>query len=518
MFCNKTNVNILTSSLLAYGIEDAVVCPGSRNAVVVHNLHALSANATDKAPFRIHPVTDERSAAFVAIGLWLATRRPVAVCVTSGSALLNLLPGVSEAYYRNIPLILISADRPARWIGQLDGQTLPQPNALLPYAKCWDIPDDADESVVRARCHEAMLAAHEEGGRPVHVNVPLDEPLFGFTTPTLPIVRPNALPEKATATLPSDVLEHICNARRPAIIVGEYESDTIPAIRVLQQQGWIVFAENISNQGIFCDSVEIAEGQVPEGKTESGDDAAIDLLIHIGGALVEKRLKLHLRQMPNLYIVRIDATNECPATFGHVDAKVKGDPADVLAVIADEVSAHIDPKVPVRQCSPAVLRHLPIEALFLGNSTSVRWANQHFRVSAPTYCNRGTNGIEGSLSVAAGYSLLAKGLTLCIMGDLSFFYDCNALWNRCLSGSLRILLVNNSCGGIFHRLPGLTESPALTDCVAAAHDNDARGIAESYKCLYLKEKSTDFTTDADSLIRRLLSIQSDRPVILEVFT
>ena len=124
MFCDKTNVNILTSILLQSGITDAVVCPGSRNGVIVHNLHELTRTASPEHPFRIHAVTDERSAAFVALGISLAQDlRPVAVCVTSGSALLNTIPAVAEAFYRQIPLLVISADRPPQLIGQLDGQT-----------------------------------------------------------------------------------------------------------------------------------------------------------------------------------------------------------------------------------------------------------------------------------------------------------------------------------------------------------------------------------------------------------
>ena len=123
MFSSKENINILTSLLIDYGVEHIVVCPGSRNAPIVHNFN-------ESPKFICHPVTDERSAAFVALGIANQTGEMVAVCVTSGSALLNTLPGVAEASYQNRGIIVISADRPQAWIGQLDGQTMPQPNAL----------------------------------------------------------------------------------------------------------------------------------------------------------------------------------------------------------------------------------------------------------------------------------------------------------------------------------------------------------------------------------------------------
>ena len=125
MYSNKENINILTALLVKHHVRQAVVCPGSRNAPIVHNLNECP-------DIECYPVTDERSAGFFALGLALneGEPSPVAICVTSGTALLNLLPAVAEAYYQHIPLVVISADRPEQWIDQLDGQTLPQPHAL----------------------------------------------------------------------------------------------------------------------------------------------------------------------------------------------------------------------------------------------------------------------------------------------------------------------------------------------------------------------------------------------------
>lgn len=510
MFCNKFNVNILTAYLIASGVEDAVVCPGSRNAIIVHNLNecAFRAAAGEGPLMRLHPVTDERSAAFVAIGLWLATRKPIVVCVTSGSALLNLLPGVVEAYYRHIPLILISADRPAEWVGQLDGQTLPQPNALLPYAKCWDIADDEHEDKLHALCNAALNATKENGGSPVHINVPLHEPLFEFNTKTLPNVTLETAETKCSDIEFSPAfMGALRSARRPAVIIGQWEEAPIPAIRKLREKGWAIFAENISNHDIYCDSL-------PE--------ESIDFLIHIGGALVEKKLKLQLRNLKKLTVVRVDETHECPMTFGHVEHKIRSHPSAVLSKIADFPFDKIDEKddkdhtTADNAISKVLLQQAKIDALFVGNSTAVRWANKHLRLSAPTYCNRGVNGIEGSLSVAAGYSLQAPKTTLCIIGDLSFFYDANALWNQQLTSNLRILLINNNKGGIFYKLPHLTESPALDNYIAAHHESNARGIAQSYRCSYIAAHTTNLSQDFEKLLARLLNEPSDRPVILEV--
>lgn len=505
MFCNKPNVNLVLAHLLGLGVTDAVVCPGSRNASIVHNLNEIASQPSlYPQALHLHPVTDERSAAFVAIGIWLATRRPVVVCVTSGSALLNLLPGVAEAYYRHIPLIILSADRPAEWIGQLDGQTLPQPNALLPYAPCCNLPESDCESKDSAdACCAILDHLTANGGGPIHINLPLAEPLIDYVDMVLSPCDYKAKRDENCLPIPQEFLQEILRAKHPAVIIGQYEDEPIAAVSILQQYGWTIFAENISNQHIYNDTLP--------------DD--IDLLVHIGGALVEKRLKLQLRQLTELPIYRIDETDESPATFGHVTHKIKANPAAALQQIADAlgISAAKVTKLKPTYESMDNLLHLPISAMFVGNSTAVRWANQHLRITAPTYCNRGVNGIEGSLSVAAGYSLCTSDKVLCIIGDLSFFYDCNALWNQRLKGNLRILLVNNNRGGIFYRLPGLNESPALDDYIAAQHSSNARGIAESYHCTYFSADTDNLNANCDKFLDQLLKTEADRPVIMEVF-
>ena len=188
MYSNKTSVNILTSLLVAHGIKHAVVCPGSRNVPIVHNLNECP-------DITCYPVTDERSAGFFALGIAQATDEPVVVCVTSGTALLNLAPAVAEAHYQHQSLIVISADRPAEWIDQLDGQTLQQPGALEPWVKkTVSLPE---LSPLNWHCNrlvnEALIEATDDTHPCVHINVPISEPLFEFTTEKLPEERVNII-------------------------------------------------------------------------------------------------------------------------------------------------------------------------------------------------------------------------------------------------------------------------------------------------------------------------------------
>lgn len=186
MYTDKKNILQLAALLKAHGITKVVLCPGSRNAPIVHTL-------SNHPHFTCYAMTDERSAGYFAIGLALNGGNPVAICCTSGTALLNLHPAVAEAFYQHVPLVVISADRPAAWIGQMDGQTVPQPEAFRTLVKksvnLPEIHTDEDEWYCNRLINEALLETNHHGKGPVHINIPISEPLFRFTTDALPEVR-----------------------------------------------------------------------------------------------------------------------------------------------------------------------------------------------------------------------------------------------------------------------------------------------------------------------------------------
>ena len=252
MYSNKENVNILTSLLVAHGIRHAVVCPGSRNSPIVHNLNESPA-------IQCYPVTDERSAGFYALGMSQCLQKSVAVCVTSGTALLNLAPAVAEAYYQHVPLVVISADRPPQWIDQLDGQTLPQPNALGRFVKkAVSLPEpmtDEQHWYCNRLVNEALMVRQA----PVHINVPISEPLFDFSVSALPEERKIEL---LPADMPNHTMSHVVRmfmqSKRPMLISGQPMNPNMD-----------------------------------EAVCLAGDDERYipDLVLYIGGSIVSKRLK-----------------------------------------------------------------------------------------------------------------------------------------------------------------------------------------------------------------------------------
>lgn len=547
MYSNKENVNILTSLLLEYGVSDAVVCPGSRNAPIVHNLSVCEA-------IRCRPVTDERSAAFYALGLAIATRRPTVVCVTSGSALLNVMPAVVEAAYQHVPLVVISADRPQQWIDQLDGQTIPQSDALGRFVrKAVQLPEphnDEERWLCRRLVNEAMHLATCRQGAPVHINVPISEPLFEFDTEQLPqLSRFNNIKRAAIKDASMDMPDAFHNATRPMIVIGQLAHGTVSheTIRSLSEK-YVVMSEPLSNPSYmtihFDEAIRYIVSDNSSINEDEDDKTAYypDYVIYVGDTLVSKPARRFLRnaKAPSCLITP-DAADIHDPLMTLTDI-VECDTDSINALLAslcdapdtdercrfhdrwqsflDAYAAHADAYAPEYSQMATVkyfeeqLADLDIDiCVHYANSSAVRLAciyAQHY-----VWCNRGVNGIEGSLSTAAGFSLATNDMTVCVIGDLSFFYDQNALWNSNLRGNLRIILLNNRGGGIFRQLPGLSDSPAADDLVMASHENTAQGICTQNDIGYMSAKNMD---EMQIGVVTLLTRESERPMLLEVFT
>ena len=533
MYSNKENVNILTALLVKYGVRDAVVCPGSRNAPIVHNLNECPLICC-------HPVTDERSAGFCALGIAQATDLPVVVCVTSGSALLGVVPAVAEACYQHQSLIVVSADRPEAWIDQLDGQTLRQPGACEPWvARTVSLPEPTD-NVSRWHCNRLVCEALLETQLPhrpcVHINVPITEPLFLFDQKELPDERMICRYEPIAdyGCLPVPLVDDLYQARRPMIVFGQ----AIPSL----------FADKGVDR-LFGHVIVLHEQLAPFPNVSHFDEVLLasrstllpDFVLYVGEAIVSKRLKQFLRQATDARVWRVSATGSVEDVFMNLRGIVKGDAEMVLQALDDRLKRRqldstayrrewlrllteagqrsLAYQPPYSQMAAVRLFEQSLSSLpgpwqvHYANSTAIRLANiyaQHH-----VWCNRGVNGIEGSLSTAVGFSLRREEKVFCVIGDLSFFYDQNALWNQGLRGNLRILLLNNGKGGIFNMLPGLEQSPARDALVAARHHATAQGVCGQHDVYY--QQATNMT-ELQQGIDLLLTSDFARPMLLEVMT
>ncbi len=531
----------LTSLMMAHGVTRAVLCPGSRNSPLVSTLAHLGEEV-----FCCRSAYDERSAGFLALGWAAQCQAPVAVIVTSGSALLNLHPAVAEAHYRQVSLLVISTDRPAAWIGQQDGQTLPQAGVFGGLVRqSIDLPADeitpSQETLwYRNRLiNEALLALRPRSGCPVHLNIPLGEPLWESIEQPLPeqrVIRRHELYRMEE----EDEKQLIAEARvlpRRMILLGQ--SSLPPQLyEELHDKGFVIVGECLSNAHQHLAAiaqVDLILGARPDASWSP------DLLITCGGHLVSKRFKQYLRRYAPRAHWHLSTDGALIDTFCCLTRCIEGEEQQLWDLLIEQLadmegeSLHYhaqwyqsDAQLSMPELGDIgysglrlvaeLLTQLPERAtLHLANSLSVRLA-QFFDLprGVQVECNRGTNGIEGSLSTAIGY---AQGepevMNYLVIGDLSFFYDMNALSLTPLPANLRILLINNGGGGLFKAIPKRPVHPVSESYIVASHINEAGGWARSlgmgYHAVYGMD---DWAVSLDAL----LTTESSHALLIEAFT
>lgn len=499
MFTDKKNVLELIALLRKHGIKHLVLCPGSRNLALIQGF-------CQAETFNIHPVTDERSAGFYALGIIAAENEPCAVVVTSGTALLNLHPAVAEAYYQKLPLLVISADRPEAWIGQMDGQTIRQPfvfEDLTVYSA--NIPEIKDEESAwqcNRLINEAILYLNGPTFGPVHLNVPISEPFFDFPVEQLP--QPRTVFEYEIELLPKIVSKY----KRPWLILGQNslgpylnEED----INILTER-FFIFAEHLANAGdenIFGNT-DLVLSILNRDQKEL---IAPDCVITLGGHIVSKQLKNFLRNIP-VHHYQISPERNLVDLFKKLVGKItcttevalkylKACPINIESLydihkysaeikdITDQTLIQGWNQLSVLRC---VMDYLPDRCtVHLANSSTVRYAQMFSSGSNEVRyrCNRGVNGIEGSLSEAVGAALATPNEKhVLLIGDLSFFYDMNALSISGLPTNLLIVLFNNHGGEIFALLPGLNLDAQSDAVVKATHNLSPRGWARDCGAQY----------------------------------
>ena len=536
MYTDKKSILQLVALLKAHGIRKVVLCPGSRNIPIVQTL----ANIPD---FTCYPMTDERSAGFFALGLALHGGTPAAVCCTSGTALLNLHPAVAEAFYQQVPLVVISADRPAAWIGQMDGQTLPQPGVFGSLVKkSVDLPEvDSEESewYCNRLINEALLELNHHGKGPVHINVPISEPFFKLPVTELPEVRVITR-YQGLSVYDKDyqpLIDRLNRYQRRMAVVGQmnliYLFDKRYTKMLYKHFAW--FTENISNQTVPGVPIRNIEPLLCSMNFETQQKMRPELLITYGGHVISKRLKKFLRRHPPVEHWHIAPDGEVVDLYGSLTTVIEMDPFEFLEKIAPMMENRtpeyprqweaLSKAIPQAQFDysemsaiGAVIKNLPAPcSLHLANSSVVRYA-QLFDIPANVeiLSNRGTNGIEGSLSTALGYATASDKLNYLFIGDLSFFYDMNALWNSNYGANIRILLLNNEGGEIFHALPGLELHENARRFVTATHCTTAKAWAEDRGFEYLSARNSEELNAAVTVFTQ--ASVTNRPMLLEVFT
>nr|WP_321452419.1 2-succinyl-5-enolpyruvyl-6-hydroxy-3-cyclohexene-1-carboxylic-acid synthase [uncultured Carboxylicivirga sp.] len=536
----KKVVKTLVDICLAEGLKEVVISPGSRNA-------PLTITFAAHPEFNCYSVVDERSAGFFALGIAQQTRKPVALVCTSGSALLNYAPALSEAFYQNIPLMVISADRPMEWIDQGDGQTIRQVGALDNVVKySCNIPTYLEENdwYVKRLVSEAFYNCMNRKPGPVHINMPLREPLYGKTVH----------PEDKIRTIHQYPAEYRLSDSQVKELSGVWnQSDSILILvgslfpssqlhELLNQLSGFEQVVILTEVGSNIQGSQIIGGIDKVVSTITEEEIYFykpSLLITMDGAVVSKMVKKFLRSYPAKYHWHLSSVNRHLDTYKQLTASIEAEPLDffqqLLPVLESKKSRFRTTWLNRRDRSEKhhaeyldnapwsdlkvfekLEQKLPKEYMLQwGNSSAIRYAQlfEGFQ-KYESFCNRGTSGIDGCTSTAVGASFISQKPTLLISGDLSFLYDSNGLWNNQLQPNLRILVFNNGGGGIFRFIPGPSDTDELETFFEAKHSLNVKPLAEMYGLNYL------FASDEESLELGFeqLFAESDKAIILEVKT
>lgn len=537
-------------------IRHVVISPGSRNAPLTNG---FASNPQIKA----YSIVDERCAGFFALGMAQQLQKPVALVCTSGSALLNYYPAVAEAFYSDIPLIVISADRPIERIDIGDGQTIRQKNVfanhILYSANLHsEVVTDNTDPVVKRKQFEsqkhnereinlALNTAIEKKG-PVHINVPFYEPLYEMVEESS--VRPlQIFPEIEDPVIPRKNLQSYADiwnsAERKMIIVGVNQPDSVEQKyldELARDDSVIVFTEttsNLSHEDFFT-RIDTIIGPIEQSEDREAQFKALqpDILLTFGGMVVSKKIKAFLRAYQpkqhwhidekkayNTYFCLnkhfVTSPNNFFAQFFPLTTKVDSayrkkwiEVKDIRQELHDKYVEEIpfsDFKV-----FQEIFKTIPENNLVhLSNSSTIRYA-QLFKMdpSYKLFCNRGTSGIDGSTSTAVGAAVIAKEPTLLLTGELGFFYDSNALWNSHIPKDFRIIVINNGGGGIFRILPGNKDSENFDQFFETVHNLNAEPLCGMYGFEYQSARTME---EVEESLGSFFS-EKEKPALLEIFT
>lgn len=485
---------------------------------------------------------DERVAGYFALGIAQQLRQPVAVICTSGTALLNLGPAVCEAFYQKVPLLLLTADRPEELIGIGENQAIEQDEIYRNYIKkSYSI--GADESEKGGDEIVQLLSAAiddttTEGCGPVHVNIHLREPLYTFTEEN---ISASAIDEKEERS--TKAIEKIPLEKKTLVVVGLMQPNE-ELNKQLQQlaafKNVVVITESTSNSSGES-FVYSADSLLAALKEDEAAAFSPHLVIQIGLQVVSKRLKEFLkRNPPQLHLQITEGTEEWNSFRAVRFRKITDAPSNFIsAVLNCNTSQESDYSerwkqkyAATEQEKSAYLQQVPFcdfkvfETLVnsfpegahiqYGNSSPIRYSNFFtHKKGIQVNSNRGTSGIDGCVSTAAGAAYVSENLTVNIVGDVSFFYDSNALWNNNLSPNLRVIIINNSGGNIFRLIDGPDKVNDFEKFFETRHNLRAEHIASMYGIPYY---FCDAQKGLDDILKTFYGPQNGKPAILEIKT
>lgn len=547
MYSVHQNVQILIALLKKYGVKHLVISAGTRHIPLVFSVE-------EDDYFNCYSIVDERSAGFFALGLIEKLKTPVAIICTSGTAAANYVSAASEAFYQHLPLVILTSDRHPYYLNQQENQMIPQLGLYKDVCKkVVNLPivrDSKDFWYCSRLVNEALLELYHREAGPVHINFPIDDnyPVeqgtFKFDLSELPeVTKINRLMLEDSVESWKDKAEEL-KASKILIIYGQHANMTHSQKKEFdafcKKYNCVVSVDHLSNlNGEFCMDTYVLGSLL---STEELRGICPDIVITMNGnSITPLKTKLlgisgsfkhwHVSKegiVSDVFRCQTDIIECSPETFF----------AKFSSLINSESTheymtqwRHLESMKMDLSSQPCKLDYSSVYSvqqllekipegslLHISNSNNVRIASYFpIKENIEVFCNRGTCGIDGSMSSFIGQAAVTEGLAFLMIGDLSFFYDMNAIWNRYVGNNVRILVNNNSGGALFHSsyYKQVKTFPNIDRHIAAEHKTSVRGWAESRGFRYLSASNKD---EFDKAIKEFVTEKSAKPIILETFT
>ena len=541
------HINDIAAICAGHGIETAIISPGSRSAPIT-----LAFNEHPAIDVKV--VADERSAAFIAIGMAQQQKKPVVLVCTSGSAVYNYAPAVAEAFYQEVPLLILSADRPPEWTNQYDGQTIQQSGIFGKHVKgSYQFPTEAKHSddlwFSNRITNEAILSSDKHPKGPVHINIPLREPFYPTDNEAISF-------DSETRIISNTQIERTINDSEWASLTQKFEQSSKRLVVVGQLEAseslnesldkfshdtnTIIINDIIGNQHQRINAIQHQDAFLQPSKFEALVHLSPDLLITIGKSLISKNLKIFLRDNPPTHHWHIHPADQVNDTLKHLTKSIKVEPQYFFHQLGKRSTASSDTDFNEKWLSlenearlkssaffencqfgefqgvNVCLKALPTHSqLHLANSMTVRYANLiGLSQEIEVFSNRGTSGIDGSNGTAVGAALAQNKLVTLITGDMAFFYDRNAFWHDGDLRNLRIIVLNNHGGGIFRMINGPKEQADYTKLFETHQPLNAKNTADDFGFEY---HSRNDISGLGKLLQSFFN-QNEKPKLLEIFS
>jgi len=554
----------LVDILSKKGVKNAIISPGSRNAPLIIAL-------VRHPDIIAKSISDERSAAFIALGMAQNLKQPVAICCTSGSAAYNYAPAIAEAFFQEIPLIILTADRPKEWIHQHDGQTIYQSDIFGKHVKqSFEIGADYSHPdsiwhIERTINHAINLAKSYPQG-PVHINIPLREPFYPSENEEIKfennfrVIEVLESERELSKTHWHDIFNKFQDYDRILIAGGQQEKniELTDVLQKLQDEFHVVcIGDIISNLGFNTISKHDIFLNL------ENENLRPELLITFGKSFISKEFKIFLRKNKANEHWHLQISEHLIDTFQSLTKIIPVHPLYFFTKIYEDLDfekfrageEERDENYKNEWINQERKANIYLERFFqeniykesfnefyvikklmnslpencqlhLANSMSVRYANYigvDFKKNIEIFANRGTSGIDGCVSTAVGQALSTDKLVFLLVGDVAFFYDRNGLWNRYLPDNLRIILLNNHGGGIFRIIDGSNKQAELKDYFETIQNMNAKNTAEDAGLeYYFVKNNLELDSDIEAFLSKngkskLLEIETDSVKNAEIF-